>query len=128
MEHQSARRLTDEEHGTLNVALKLYADEVDDPTEAKAVRNLADAIISCEVHIYSVAHESRISGSSPKEQYTYGVHWSPETQEHVGTVAEFPSMSWLDSDPRAALDGIQNLVAEVLAEMSQAREEPPHPQ
>lgn len=61
------------------------------------------------------------------DDYTYLVLWSPDDQEHVGTVAEFPSLSWLDSDPREALDGIQNLVAEVLAEMTQTGEEPPTP-
>lgn len=59
------------------------------------------------------------------EHYTYRVRWSPEDQEHVGTVAEFPSLSWLDSDPRAAFDGIRNLVAEVLEDMAQTGEEPP---
>ena len=39
------------------------------------------------------------------EHYTYRVRWSPVDQEHVGTVAEFPSLSWLDADPRAAFDG-----------------------
>lgn len=59
------------------------------------------------------------------EHYTYRVRWSPEDQEHVGTVAEFPSLSWLDADPRTAFDGIRNLVTEVLEDMAQTGEEPP---
>lgn len=59
--------------------------------------------------------------------YTYRVRWSPDDQEHVATVDEFPSLSWLDADPREALNGIQNLVAEVLAEMTRTGEEPPTP-
>lgn len=49
--------------------------------------------------------------------YTYHVHWSSEDREHVGTVAEFPSLSWLDADPRAALDGIRNLATEALTDI-----------
>lgn len=59
--------------------------------------------------------------------YTYRVRWSPDDQEHVATVDEFPSLSWLDADPRAALEGIQRLVTEVLADMSKGMEEPPIP-
>jgi len=59
------------------------------------------------------------------EGYTYRIQWSQEDQEHVGTVAEFPSLSWLDADPCASVDGIRNLVAEVLEDMAQTGEEPP---
>lgn len=59
------------------------------------------------------------------EHYTYRVRWSQADQEHIGTVAEFPSLSWLDADPRAAFDGIRNLVAEVLEDMAQTGEESP---
>lgn len=59
--------------------------------------------------------------------YTYRVRWSPDDQEHVATVDEFPSLSWLDADPRAALEGIQRLITEVLADMSKGMEEPPIP-
>lgn len=55
---------------------------------------------------------------------TYSVQWSAEDGEYVGTVAEFPSLSWLDSDPRAAFDGIRAVVAEVLADMAESGETP----
>lgn len=59
------------------------------------------------------------------EHYTYRVRWSSKDEEFVGTVAEFPSLSWLDADPRLAFDGIRTLVAEVLEDMAQTGEEPP---
>lgn len=68
-----------------------------------------------------------ISRQSMESDYTYRVRWSPDDQEHVATVDEFPSLSWLDADPRAALEGIQHLVTEVLADMSKGMEEPPIP-
>jgi len=50
-------------------------------------------------------------------KYTYRVHWSPEDQQYVGTVAEFPSLSWLADSKLSALDGIIALVNDVLADM-----------
>ena len=39
--------------------------------------------------------------------YTYQVSWSPEDGEYVGTVAEFPSLSWLDTEePRQRGPGL----------------------
>ncbi|MCT1766893.1 antitoxin HicB [Brevibacterium casei] len=59
------------------------------------------------------------------EHYAYRVQWSQKDQEHVGTVTEFPSLSWLDPDPCAAFDGVRNLVGEVLEDMDQAGDEQP---
>lgn len=59
------------------------------------------------------------------EHYTYRVRWSPEDGEHVGTVAEFPGLSWLDADPAEAFSGIRSVVAEVLADMAESGETPP---
>lgn len=61
------------------------------------------------------------------EKYTYRVMWSEEDQEHVGLVAEFPSLSWLASSQGQALNGITKLVAEVLGEMVRSKETPPEP-
>jgi hypothetical protein len=60
------------------------------------------------------------------EKYTYRVRWSEEDQEHVGLVAEFPSLSWLAPDIGAALNGITRLVSEVLADMAKSKETPPN--
>lgn len=59
--------------------------------------------------------------------YTYRVTWSPEDGEHVGLCAEFPSLSWLDKTPEAALAGIRRVVAEAVADMQSAGEEIPIP-
>lgn len=57
--------------------------------------------------------------------YTYRVSWSPEDQEFVGTVVEFPSLSWLDASEDAAFGGIRRLVSEVVRDMHQRGETPP---
>jgi predicted HicB family RNase H-like nuclease len=59
--------------------------------------------------------------------YTYRVTWSPEDNEHIGLVSEFPSLSWLASDQVDALLGIRTLVDNVVAEMQESGEEPPIP-
>lgn len=42
----------------------------------------------------------------------YEVKWSEEDRQFVGTVQEFPSLSWLDDSPEASLSGIQRIVLE----------------
>lgn len=59
--------------------------------------------------------------------YVYKVVWSPEDQAHVGTVAELPSLSWIDADPDVAFAGIRALVRDVLADMIADGETPPEP-
>lgn len=59
MNYQDVHRLTDEEHGTLNAALISYADDTEDASEAEAVHNLAEMIISSDVHLYSKLRSSR---------------------------------------------------------------------
>lgn len=58
-------------------------------------------------------------------KYTYRVTWSEPDQEFVATVAELPSLSWLESDPEKALKGLMSLMNEVLADMDP--EEIPQP-
>ena len=57
--------------------------------------------------------------------YTYRVTWSPEDNEHLGLCAEFPSLSWLAKTPEAALKGIGNAVAVVVADMRASGEPVP---
>ena len=57
-----------------------------------------------------------------RDHYTYRIIWSPEDNEHVGLCAEFPSLSWLAPTPDEALDGIQRLVRECLADMQRTGE------
>lgn len=59
--------------------------------------------------------------------YRYSVQWSPRDGEFVGTVAEFPSLSWLDSDETDAFAGIKQLAADVVVEMLSGGEQPPVP-
>lgn len=49
--------------------------------------------------------------------YSYQVTWSGEDQEYVGLCAEFPSLSYLHENNHAALEGIINLVKDVVADM-----------
>jgi predicted HicB family RNase H-like nuclease len=62
-----------------------------------------------------------------RDHYTYRVTWSPEDKEYVGTCAEFPSLSHLDADPIAAVQGIRALVQDVVADMKSNREAIPEP-
>ncbi|WP_028222102.1 type II toxin-antitoxin system HicB family antitoxin [Paraburkholderia oxyphila] len=61
------------------------------------------------------------------DHYTYRITWSPEDREHVGLCAEFPSLSWLDKTPEAALTGIRRVVAEVVRDMNASGEKVPEP-
>jgi predicted HicB family RNase H-like nuclease len=59
--------------------------------------------------------------------YTYRVAWSPDDGEYVGTCLEFPSLSWLAKSTRAALAGIERLVADVVADLEANGEPVPEP-
>lgn len=63
--------------------------------------------------------------STHNDHYTYRVQWSPEDDAHIGTVAEFPSLSWAADDVFDALSGIHRLVADILADMLETGETPP---
>lgn len=64
---------------------------------------------------------------SPVSQYRYSVQWSPEDQEFVATVLEFPSLSWLDEDQFEALRGIERLVSDVINELTKSGDAVPVP-
>ena len=59
--------------------------------------------------------------------YTYRIVWSDEDQEFVGLCAEYPSLSYLAVDEHQALQGIQNLVKDVINDMKALGEEIPIP-
>jgi predicted RNase H-like HicB family nuclease len=59
--------------------------------------------------------------------YTYRVAWSVEDREHVATVAEFPSLSWLAPTPVEALAGLAHVVRDVLADLAASGEPVPEP-
>ncbi len=61
------------------------------------------------------------------DHYTYRVTWSEEDQEYVGLCTEFPSLSWLTETQDSALEGIRQLVADVISDMKNKKEEIPIP-
>lgn len=61
------------------------------------------------------------------DRYTYRVTWSEEDGEYIGLCAEFASLSWLASEPEAALQGIRQLVADVVADLKNNHEPVPEP-
>ena len=61
------------------------------------------------------------------DHYTYRVIWSEEDHEYVGLCSEFPSLSWLDETQEKALQGIRQLVSDVIVHMRQNDEEIPEP-
>ncbi|MFH7807005.1 antitoxin HicB [Acinetobacter sp. BSP-53] len=50
-----------------------------------------------------------------------------QVNEYVGLCAEFPSLSWLDADQSKAFSGIEELVADVVADMISNNEKVPTP-
>ena len=61
------------------------------------------------------------------DHYSYKVTWSVEDEEFVGLCAEYPSLSYLDKDRHAALEGIINLVKDVVADLEANGEKVPEP-
>jgi predicted HicB family RNase H-like nuclease len=61
------------------------------------------------------------------DRYTYRVTWSEEDEEYVGLCVEYPSLSWLAPTPQEALEGIRQVVAEVVADMEANEETVPEP-
>lgn len=61
------------------------------------------------------------------DRYTYRVTWSEEDNEYVGLCVEFPSLSWLESTPEEALEGIRQAVANVVADLESNGESVPDP-
>jgi predicted HicB family RNase H-like nuclease len=61
------------------------------------------------------------------DHYTYRVTWVEEDGEYVGLCAEFPSLSWLASEPEVALQGIRQVVADVVADLQANGESIPEP-
>lgn len=59
--------------------------------------------------------------------YAYRVAWSAEDDEFVATVAEFPSLSWLASSQIEALQGLEALLSDVVADMQEQAEDVPKP-
>lgn len=65
--------------------------------------------------------------STDVTHYRYAVQWSPEDSEFVATVAEFPSLSWLDPDQFEAIRGLEHLLATVVEDLRASGEDVPMP-
>ena len=61
------------------------------------------------------------------DHYTYRVTWTEEDNEYIGLCTEFPSLSWLAPVPETALQGIRQLVADVVADLQTNGEAVPEP-
>ena len=59
--------------------------------------------------------------------YTYRVTWSEEDQEYVGLCTEFPSLSWLAETQELTLNGIRQLVGNVISDMKKNNDKIPIP-
>ena len=62
-----------------------------------------------------------------QDRYTYRVTWSAEDEEYLGLCAEFPSLSWLANNPEDTLQGIRQVVAEVVVDLETNNESVPEP-
>lgn len=61
------------------------------------------------------------------KHYSYRVIWSSEDEEYVGLCAEFPSLSYLEESQIAALNGITDLVKDIVVDMEDNGEKVPTP-
>lgn len=59
--------------------------------------------------------------------YTYRVAWSAEDGEYVVTCLEFPSLSWLAASQVDALQGLEAVVRDVVADLHAQGETVPLP-
>lgn len=77
----------------------------------------------------SVKHEA-VSVAKSKidpSRYDFRIVWSEEDQEFVASCAEFPSLSWLAPTQTEALNGLQDLLVEVIADIRASGEAVPEP-
>ena len=94
----------------------------DGNAKAYQVRQVLDAIARLEAE-----KNERVTTMPEATHYTYRVTWSVEDGEHVATVAEFPSLSWLAPTPVEALAGLADVVRDVLADLAVSGEPIPEP-
>lgn len=59
--------------------------------------------------------------------YTYRVSWSAEDEEFVASCLEFPSLSWLAPSQVEALQGLESLLRDVIADLEENGESVPVP-
>lgn len=70
---------------------------------------------------------AKIKSRNEAQHFTYRLSWSSKDDEYIATVAEFPSLSWIASTRKSALEGLTSMVEEVIADMARSGEEIPEP-
>ena len=95
----------------------------DGNAKAYQVRQVLDAIAKLE----DERNKEGDDDASEAARYAYRIAWSAEDGEHVATVAEFQSLSWLAPTPAEALEGLAGVVRDVLADMAASGEPIPEP-
>lgn len=66
-----------------------------------------------------------MSDRKPAPSHHFDVVWSEQDGEFVARCNDFPSLSWLAATREEALRGIQDLVAEVVADLAKEGGLPP---
>ena len=61
-------------------------------------------------------------------EYSYRIQWSEEDGQYIGTVLEFPSLSWLADTREEARDGIKKTVQDAIRILREEGREVPKPQ
>jgi predicted HicB family RNase H-like nuclease len=59
------------------------------------------------------------------DNYTYRAEWSPDSGEYVGMCIEFPSRYSRALTPHEAIEGVQRVIAEEVADLVACGAEPP---
>lgn len=73
-------------------------------------------------------HAEALALSKERQRhYTYRAEWSAEDNACVGLVAEFPALSWLAPTASKAVDGVEQLVADIINDMTETGEPIPVP-
>ncbi len=79
----------------------------------QSLRERAEFIVTT---IRNHLRHTQTAAAVARPDYTYRAEWSPEDNEFVGLVAEFPSLSWLAPTEEEALRGIIKVVEQIAAD------------
>ena len=61
--------------------------------------------------------QNNVMTFQPKSSYNYHVEFNEVDKTFIGTVKEFPSLSWIEDSESAALKGIMELVDSVVTDL-----------
>lgn len=84
------------------------------------MRNFFKKFFNYQPDDFTTREKSHSTDSLPLSagECSYDVKWSEEDQSFVATVAEFPSLSWIDETPDKALGGLRRVVTDTLNEVT----------